>query len=390
LAIFFATVFISKEKRKKLILFSVVWFVVFLLPTFIKTSEFRVQQFYEHRMYLPMVGILLLASEIDWIKKITTEKISHRISGIVILFFFFILSFRYEKTFSDTKSFLDNAVETSPNSSLAHRNRGIYFQDMDEKTGHSDKTFLKNAAEEYKKSLALNPHEKDLHNNLGVIYDMWEKKDLAEQEYLAETQLNPSNSQAWHNLGVICAERNENDKAEIFFKKAIEIHPVESTYQQLALLYKTIGRQEDFQKIVKILHSSEKNTLPISNSALHADAIALGKQLMQNGKPQEAEEVFKKALLTDSLNSKLLFNLGLIYYSEKRLNDAEYVWRKSVRIDSTYTDAYNNLAICFAQQGKNPEAETVMKKLILSNPDYIDGYFNLANFYARNGKEKEA
>jgi len=390
MSIFFAIIFISKEKRKNWILFSVTWFMVFILPTFIKTSEFRVHQFYEHRMYLPMVGILLLASETDWIKKITTQKTSHRISVIVILLFFFALAFRHEKTFSDTKNFLDNAVSTSPSSSLAHRNMGIYFQDMDEKTGHANKTFLENAAEEYRRSLELNPNEKDLHNNLGVIYDTWGKKELAEKEYLAETQMNSANSQAWHNLGVICSERNENEKAEIYFKKAIEIRPLESTYQQLALLYKKLGRQEDFQEIVTMLHRSEKNTPPTPNSALPTDAISLGKQLMQNGKLQEAEEVFKKELMTDSLNSKLLFNLGLVYYSEKRLGDAETVWRKSVHIDSAYTDAYNNLAICLAQQGKNPEAETVMKKLISSNPDYVDGYFNIANFYARNGRDKDA
>lgn len=387
LILFSACVFISKEKKKNWILFSAVWFVVFLLPTFIKTSEFRVHQFYEHRMYLPMVGFLLFAAEIDWIKKITAEKISHRIPAIVILFFFFALAFGHEKTFSDTKSFLDNAIATSPNSSLAHRNMGIYFQ---------DKNLLREAAEEYKKSLELNSHEKDLHNSLGVIYDTWKQKDLAEKEYLTETKMNPANSQAWHNLGVICAERNENEKAEMYFKKAIEIFPVESTCQQLALLYKKTGRQKEFEEIARMFQSKksgdgslEKNSSSMHH-ALSTDAISLGKQFFQNGKLQEAEEVFKKELMTDSLNSKLLFNLGLVYYSEKRLGDAEIVWRKSVRIDSAYTDAYNNLAICLAQQGKNTEAETVMKKLISSNPDYADGYFNLANFYARNGREKDA
>ncbi|MBI4929739.1 MAG: tetratricopeptide repeat protein [Bacteroidetes bacterium] len=396
LAIIIGVVFISKERKSNWILFSVIWFVIFLLPTFIRTSEFRVHQFYEHRMYLPMVGFLLLATQVDWIKNFSSEKTICRISAPAILLFFFMLTFRHEKTFSDTKLFLDNAIATAPNSSLAHRNMGIYFQDMDDKTGHKEKSFLENAAEEYKKSLGLNPNENDLHNNLGVIYDTWGKKDLAEKEYLAETKSNPANSQAWHNMGVICAERNENEKAEIYFKKAIELHPAASTYQQLALLYKKTGRKQEFEKIVSMLQNAQQgtqnsqNNLTVPNQAIPTDAASLGRQLMQQGKLQEAEKVFLKELSTDSLNKVVLFNLGLIYYSSKRLPDAENVWRKAVHIDSTYTDAYNNLAICLAQQGKNSEAEIVLKKLVSSNPDYADGYFNLANFYARNGRDDNA
>lgn len=388
--IFSVVIFMSKGKRKNWIWFAVIWFAVFLLPTFIKTSEFRVQQFYEHRMYLPMVGFLLFIAELKPLSYLPKgEKIARSISlplgglgwaAIAILLFFFVISFRHEKTFSGTKIFLDNAVATSPSSSLAHRNLGIYFQDMDEKTGHKDKTFLEKAADEYKKSLELNPHEKDLHNNLGVIYDRWGKKDLAEKEYLAETKLNPGNSQAWHNLGVICSERNENEKAETYFKKAIEIHPAESTYQELALLYKKTGRQNDFEKIAMMQRQRAGKT---SSAAIPATRE---KQMSA----EEAEAAFLKTLASDSLNKDALFNLGLLYYRTNRKSEAEKMWRKSVQADSTYTDAYNNLAICLAQQGKNMEAEAVMKKLISSNPDYADGYFNIANFYARNGRDKDA
>jgi Tfp pilus assembly protein PilF len=391
-----AAVFISKGKRNNRILFGVVWFAVFLLPTLITTSAFRIHQPYEHRMYLPMVGVLFFLSEIDPIKNFTTQKMSFRIVSVFIILSLFTLTFLHEKTFTDTKTFLDNAVSTSPGSSLAHRNMGIYYQ---------DKNLLKEASEEYLKALALNPHEKDLHNNLGVIYDSWHKRDLAEKEYLTETRLNPENAQAFHNLGVICAERNENEKAEKYFKQALSVRQNKGTFEQLALLYQKMNRKEDFDKIVRILRSSEKGTgnLQAADSPnvpnqtigqpghpLPTDAIALGRQLMQEGKSQEAEIIFKQALKKDSMNKQAYFNLGLICYSAKQLGDAEILWRKAVLIDPTYVDAFNNLAICLAQQGKNAEAEVVLKKIISSNPDYLDGYFNLANFYARTGNADKA
>ena len=384
LALFAAISFISKEKRKNRILFTVSWFIVFLLPTFIKTSEFRIHQFYEHRMYLPMVGVLLFFAETKFFSRSPilpfsdseTEKRRNgerwkRWAAIIVILFFFILSFRHQTVFSDTKSFLDNAVSTSPGSSLAHRNRGIYFQ---------DKNLLHEAAAEYKKSLALNPNDKDLHNNMGVIYDTWKQKDLAEKEYLAETKMNPANSQAFHNLGVLYSEKNENEKAEMYLKKAINIYPVESSYQQLALLYKKTGRKKEFEEIAMKIQQANGKTVPVNATVSSEHPVSAA----------EAEHALLTALAADSLNKETLFNLGLLYYRNERKPEAEKMWRKSVRIDSTYTDAYNNLAICLAQQGKNSEAESVMKKLISSNPDYVDGYFNLANFYARNGKEKDA
>lgn len=390
LIILAALFLISKEKRNNMVIFGIAWFLVFFLPSFITTSSFRVHQFYDHRAYLPLIGLLLAFAEMDFIKKVSSEKKVYRFAALFLLFFFFVITFRHVNTFANTKNFLDNAVSTSPSSSLAHRNLGIYFQDMASK----DKSLLENAEKEYRLALALNIYEKDLHNNLGVIYDTWGKKDLAEKEYLAETQLNPSNSQAFHNLGVLYAERNENEKAEIYLKKSIGILPNASTYEQLALLYKKMGRKEDFEKIAEMLQQLNNQNQPLDNNISEPmkfkSALDAGKYLMEQGKLADAEQLFINELQKDSLNVKIIFNLGLIYYSVKRLPDAERVWRKAVEIDSTYIDAFNNLAISLAQQGKNQEAEAVMKKLIRSNPDYIDGYYNLANFYAKNGKEEDA
>ncbi|MBI3501639.1 MAG: tetratricopeptide repeat protein [Bacteroidetes bacterium] len=370
LVLFSVLFFLSKKKRKDWILFGIIWFVIFLLPTFIRTSEFRIQQFYEHRMYLPMVGILFFLSEMDWIKNFSFDKIQYKVSAIIFLLFFFGLTFQHEKTFSDTKNFLDNAVNNSPSSSLAHRNLGIYFQDK----AAQDKNLLKNAAGEYLKALELNPHEKDLHNNLGVIYDTWGKKDSAEKEYLTEINLNPSNAQAFHNLGVICMGRNENEKAETYFKKAIDINANPATLEQLALLYKKTGKQQEFEKISGMLTRKPPTEVsqPMKISAEDAEKSLL--------------EKFKK----DSSDKQVLYNLGLLYYQTGRKSEAEKMWRKTVQADSTFIDAYNNLAIVLALQGKNSEAESTMKKVIHMKPDYVEGYFNLANFYSKNGNEKEA
>lgn len=393
-----------ERERQKGFFFGLYWFVLFLLPTFLSTNQFRIHQFYEHRLYLPLIGFLIFVAEI---KSPATPRRGESqtqvppfggIKGglaIAVLFFFFVLTFVHVKTFKDTESFLDNAVRTSPSSSLAHRNMGIHLQDLaDQYKKAKDEAkaseALKNSADEYNKALSLNPHEKDLHNNLGVIYDQFGMKDKAEQEYLAETKLNPANPQSWNNLGVLYSQSEHPEKAESFLKKAIELNPSSvSTYQQLGLLYQKLGRKDDLERLRKFLSQNTK-TNQSQNSNTRESNVGEGENISQQQSPADAEKNLLRQLSTDSTNSKTLFNLGLVYYSEKRMKDAEAMWLKAVKFDSAYTDAYNNLAIIYAQQGRMVDAEKIFKRVIKMNPNYADGYFNLANFYAKNGREKDA
>lgn len=368
--------FFSKEKNKKMMVFALIWFSGFLLPTFIKTSEFRVHQFYEHRLYLPLFGILIYVSETDWLKKFSFRNKIMRIQFLILITVLFVLSFRHLQVFRDTKSFLDNAVSTSPHSSLAHRNLGIYYQDM---AAH-DTSLLRKAAEEYRKALKLNPREKDLHNNLGTIYDTWNMKTLAEKEYLKEIELNPKQSQAYHNLGMLYSEQNEYAKAENFLKKAIEINPSKASLEQLALVYHKTGNKKELENIMNILYQKEAG-----KNSHHKQKTSQPPMT-----PQQAEQELLKKLEKDSSDKFTLHNLGLLYYQTGRRPEAEKYWRKAVEADSTYVEALNNLAIVLALQGKKEQAEMYMKKVIRNNPNYIEGYFNLANFYAKNGNEKEA
>jgi len=320
----------SSNKRKSMLLFASIWFIFFLLPTLIQTSVFRVHQSYEHRMYLPLVGVLLFIAEFDWMKFFSFSKVQHKAVSITVLMALFLITIIHSRSFANTYSFLKNAVATSPSSSLAHRNMGIYYQDVNQ---------LKEASESYVLSLMLNPHEKDLHNNLGVIYDTWGKFDLAAKEFRMEVEMNPTNKQALHNLSLLNARKEKKGDG---------------------------------------------------NKNLFLNEIANGRALMQQGKTKEAESLFVNILNHDSLNTQALFNLGILYYGFKQLDAAEALWRRAAEIDTTYTDAYSNLAISLAQQGKNKEAEIILKKVISSNPDFLDGYFNLANFYAKNNNEKEA
>ena len=72
---------------------------------------------------------------------------------------------------------------------------------------------MKEEVEEYNKALALNPYEKYLHNNLGMIYKKWGMMDKAREEFRKEIEVNPSTRLAYGNLQRLDFESNFPEKA---------------------------------------------------------------------------------------------------------------------------------------------------------------------------------
>lgn len=192
----------KQKKQNNFLLFGLVWFVVFLLPTFVVIiNNFRIHQFYEHRLYFPLIGFLLMVGQLYRIRDFSFQNRSHLITGVIILCFLFTITFYHSQNFKDTMSFYTNAVKTSPSSSLVHHNIGMMYH---------EKNMLKEAVESYKKALALNPYEKDMHSNMGIIYKQWNMLKEAEQEFILEIQVNPATTRAYGNLERLRAEMKKN------------------------------------------------------------------------------------------------------------------------------------------------------------------------------------
>lgn len=362
-----------KNRKLNLLVFGVFWFVVLLLPTFIPTHSSRAHHFYEHRMYLPMIGWILvfLSGEMAWPS--WGSKTIRRVIAIGVVLLFLFINIVHQGVFASTEAFLVHATEKAPSSSLAFRNMGIFRQEQNR---------LKEAEVAYLKALELNPAEKDLHGNLGVIYNGQGKLDRAEKEYRAELKLNPGSSQSWHNLGMLHAGRKEYPAAIECYKKALAIREQNETYQQLALAYDKTGNKKELSEIMKKLTGSAVQVME--------PAINRAKRLMSQGDLPGAERALKEELARDSAQKEVLFELGLVYYTARQMPEAEKYWRRVLVLDPSFKDAYNNLGICLVQQGKMDDAEKVLKDLVKEHPDYADGLFNLANFYARTGKDEEA
>lgn len=230
LAIWFC---LSKKKNLKLIAFGFLWFFVFILLTLIKPIN-TVPEFSENRIYLPMFGFIFVILGLGAIRlpAVAKKKINYEINSkkiilfasILIILIFSSITIYRNNYYKDKLNFWKNAAETSPSFAFNHNNLGAMYY-LDGKYDLAEKC--------YKKSLAINNFEPMAHNNLGLIYANKGLFKEAEQEYLEELSFNPYYDNAHFNLGLLYYKISRLEEAKKEWGKTLEINPEHSDAKQL-------------------------------------------------------------------------------------------------------------------------------------------------------------
>lgn len=204
----------SRQKRGAYLLFGAAWFLIFFLPPFLISSD--APYFLEHRLYLPLIGFLMILGEINWLKNLNWQ--SRRVIGgaAIILMFLAILTFAHSRHFRNPLVFWQSAVKESPHSPLAQRNLGV----MEYFSGD-----LLKAAANYRQALILNPNEPMAHNNLGVIYLAQKNSKAAAEEFQAELAVNPNYDKALLNLGDLYYSAGDTTQAASYWQAAERADP---------------------------------------------------------------------------------------------------------------------------------------------------------------------
>ena len=86
------------------------------------------------------------------------------------------------------------------------------------------------------------------------------------------------------------------------------------------------------------------------------DLIDDGYDLHQEGRLQEAEAVYRKALEAYGPDALLFYNLGVLLEDMKRKTEAIEAYEAALRVDTRMADCYYNLALLCQELGKGREA----------------------------------
>jgi len=201
-----------------IMVFGLLWFLVFLFPTFVYPDLKNFLGFLEHRAYLPMVGILIFLQEVLATLSLPGKKYKNvfMFLAVVIILLFALITILHSFNFRDRLTFWKKAVSSSPHSSLAHKNLGAMLF-IDEN--------LTAAEKEFRKALELNPEETIVHNNLGLILMNAGRFKEAEKEYEEELRCNPAYDDVYFNFGLLRYKEGRLEEAEMLWKKTVELNP---------------------------------------------------------------------------------------------------------------------------------------------------------------------
>ena len=224
-----AALVFTKKRRYNYILFGILWAVLFVAPSLIRANTWLVADFLEHRVYVPVIGIIVILSETDLVRNFASKRRILVPAALLIIAVFSAITFFHIDNFRDRFAFWTNAVRTTPHSSFSHlAMAGAYH----------DNGLLDKAAAEYENCLALDPQKPDALFGLGDIYLKKGMFDKAEKEFKKAIAVYPAYDNAYVELGVLYYRRGRLKEAERAWNRALEFNPNNVVaYKNLAIYY---------------------------------------------------------------------------------------------------------------------------------------------------------
>jgi tetratricopeptide (TPR) repeat protein len=147
-------------------------FLSFLIPVFLIPKSINTQTF-EHRLYLPMIGMLFVLSQTILLQnKLSDQQLLKLGAGVLLLFA--VLNVMHQRHFKDEMSFWTQAVKTSPNSAYAIMMLGAKLPDPNE------------GAKLFRKAYAIDSTEKYINYYYGAMLQYQDSILESEKYLLAE------------------------------------------------------------------------------------------------------------------------------------------------------------------------------------------------------------
>ncbi|NCX96180.1 MAG: hypothetical protein EBX41_07180, partial [Chitinophagia bacterium] len=144
------------------------------------------EQAFEHRLYLPMLGVLLFLPQTVVFQKLSSVELS-RYFGIYCLALI-VVNFVHQRNFRNPPVFWNQAVATSPHSAYANMMLGARIENLEGNTGTKEEK-LQQSYKLFRTAYALNPKEKYLGYYYGRMLQLQDSTLESEKHLLAEKKL---------------------------------------------------------------------------------------------------------------------------------------------------------------------------------------------------------
>jgi len=97
-------------------------------------------------------------------------------------------------------------------------------------------------------------------------------------------------------------------------------------------------------------------------------AFDKGKELNKKGKLEPAEKELQKAVASYEKYAAAWYELGLVYYQERKFDDAQKAYEQSIKADEKFINPYAQLAQISAEQKKWEQTAAYTNRVVKLNP----------------------
>jgi tetratricopeptide (TPR) repeat protein len=360
--------------------FAGMWFFVILAPT---SSIVPIKDLaFEHRLYLPLAGALVLVVLGVWagLERTWREETERRrrlvcgglgAAAIAVCMAGTILR---NRDYQDGLVMWSKTVALRPENARARSSLGIV------RCARGDIAGALRACEE---ALRIDPTYAEAAFNLGM--SLVERGLLAEgvAAYRRALEIDPGYYKFHNNLGHALEQMGRLDEAIEAYRSAARLRPDLSLPRfNLALALEALGRVEEAVE-------TYRGVLAIEPA--NADARCnLGNVLVRLGRRDEAIREYEAVLRADGQNVAAQYNLALALDGGGMAERAMAAYRRALEIDPGYADARCNLGGLLVRLGRVDEGIAEYRRTIKARPDHLNSRFNLGSALATQGRVAEA
>lgn len=293
-------------KKTRTIAFGFGFFLLAISPTFVhfnRNSNIQsgpstgIQFASDHYMYVPIVGLLFVASALAlrfWKSEYAARKKGRGRDMFlgcvcVVALIFSTLSFTQAAVWRNSETLFSHTLSLYPYSSAARVGLSVQYRktgrfEEEERVLKEGLVYGKNstlhaglaairtrngdfigAETAYEEALRIDPTNARVHFGLGTMYAAQGKNDEAMRAYMKALSLDPLYPAAENNIGSLFVEQGNEDEARKHFLKAVEINPTfKEGHINLARIAITAKRYEeaiDHYKKAKVIELDPKEIM---------------------------------------------------------------------------------------------------------------------------------